>query len=283
MKTILKLLLCFIPMILIGQVKPEVIPLWKNGAPGFENKKNEPERAKDWWVKNIHNPSITMYAPKKRNGTAVIICPGGGHEALVYNSEGKRAALYLNKLGITAFVLKYRLAREKGSAYKIDVHAKQDGIRAVRMVRFNAKKWGLNSEKIGMLGFSAGGEVVSMVSYNSNTASDLKGDEIDKTSALPNFQMLVYPGPLGIPEEIPKNAPPVFMVVANNDECCSPPVMEILKKYRKVGVPVEAHIYAKGDHAFNMGYKSDLKTLGKWPGRMVDWLEDNSYIDEIKD
>lgn len=91
------------------------IPLWENGAPGFENRKDEPEQAQDWWVRNIHNPSITAYFPEKPNGMAVLICPGGGHENLVFNSEGKDAATYLNSIGVTAFVLKYRLARTKDS------------------------------------------------------------------------------------------------------------------------------------------------------------------------
>jgi len=283
MKHFLKLLLC-IPITIFCQVKPEVIPLWKNGAPGFENRKNEPERAKDWWVKNIHNPSLTMYAPSKElaNGTAVVICPGGGHKALVYNSEGKNAALYLNTLGITAFVLKYRLAREEGSPYSIEQHAKQDGLRAMKLVRYNAKKWNINPNKIGMLGFSAGGEVVSMVAYDSFKTSKKLDTLIDTFDARPNFQILVYPGPLGIPDELPKDVPPAFLIVANDDECCSAPVMKILKGYRKGNRSVEAHIYAKGGHAFNMGSRSKLKTLSTWPQRMSDWLIDNGYIDKSK-
>src|ERR1700742_1159042 len=91
------------------------IPLWKNGAPGFENRRTEPEQAKDWWVKNVHNPSITVYlAPKeKATGAAVVVCPGGGHRQLVFNAEGVEPARYLNSIGVTAIVLKYRLAREE--------------------------------------------------------------------------------------------------------------------------------------------------------------------------
>jgi len=103
MKSFLQIVIFLFPLFLFSQTAPKVIPLWENGAPGFEKLKNEPEKAKDWWVKNVHNPSLTMYSPSKErsNGTAVIICPGGGHKALVYNSEGKNAALFLNKLGIT--------------------------------------------------------------------------------------------------------------------------------------------------------------------------------------
>src|SRR5215813_4780271 len=90
---------------------PQVIHLWKNGAPGFENRKDEPEQAKDWWVRNIHNPSITAFLPPKdkATGTAVVIAPGGGFRELVFNAEGRQAAEFLNGIGVAAFALKYRL------------------------------------------------------------------------------------------------------------------------------------------------------------------------------
>jgi acetyl esterase/lipase len=108
--------------LLYAQSDSLVIPLWKNGAPGFENKKNEPEEAKDYWVKNINNPSITVFFPPPEiaNGTAVLICPGGGFRLLVFKSEGLDPAKYLNKLGITAIILKYRLPREPNSPYSLD-------------------------------------------------------------------------------------------------------------------------------------------------------------------
>ena len=278
MKSLLKTLILLISIVGFSQNKtPEVIHLWENGTPGFEHLKNEKEQAKDWWVKNIHNPSITIFRPENPNGTAVLICPGGGHRELVFDAEGTDAALYLNKLGVTAFVLKYRLAREENSPYDLNIHAKQDAQRALRLIRFNAEKWQVNPNKIGMLGFSAGGEVVSMVAYEDAQNNNTK-NPIDKLNGRPDFQMLVYPGPLGVPDEFPKNAPPVFMVVANDDTCCSEPVVKILNGYRKINKPVEAHIYAKGGHAFNMGYRTELKTLSSWPQRMADWLNDNGYL-----
>ena len=106
--------------------------LWPNGVPGFEDRLDIPERAKDWWVRDIHNPSLTVFSPETANGTAVIVVPGGGHKDLVFNSEGVKAAKYLAGLGITAFALKYRLARQPGSDYDIETHAAEDLRRAMR-------------------------------------------------------------------------------------------------------------------------------------------------------
>lgn len=263
-----------------AQRQPQQIPLWPQGAPGFEHLRNEPEEAKDWWVKNIHHPSITVYRPtaEKANGTAVLICPGGGHRALVYNSEGRDAAEFLNRLGITAFVLKYRLAREENSPYELGVHAKEDAYRALRLIRSRAQYFQIDPQKLGILGFSAGGEVVAWVAYGAGEGKATASDPVDRENGKPDFQILVYPGPLGIPEIVPADAPPAFMVVANNDECCSEPVVKLLLAYREARVPVEAHIYAKGDHAFNMGKRTEFVTLKGWPQRLEEWLIDSGYI-----
>ena len=118
-----------IPLAMMAQEAARVIPIWPNGAPGFEARRNEPELAKDYWVRNIHNPSITVFLPPKgkANGTAVLICPGGGHRELVFNAEGVEPARYLNNLGVTAFVFKYRLARETNSPYSVENHPREDG------------------------------------------------------------------------------------------------------------------------------------------------------------
>ena len=130
-----------------------------------------------------------------------------------------------------------------------------------------------------MLGFSAGGEVVSIVAYDSGNGDPNAADPVDRLNGKPNFQMLVYPGPLGVPETIPKDAPPAFLLVANDDRGAARVVASILQKYRTAGAPVEAHIYARGGHAFNMGYRSKLATLKSWPQRMADWLSDNYILD----
>lgn len=266
--------------LLVTQAEPTVIPLWANGAPGFESRRNEPEQAKDWWVKNIHNPSITAFLPSKESatGAAVVIAPGGGHRELVFNAEGRDAALFLNKIGVAAFVLKYRLAREENSPYKLDVVVPQDAYRAIRLVRSRASEFGVDPARVGMLGFSAGGEVVSMVAYGKGDGDPAAADPVDRLNGKPNFQMLVYPGPLGIPETVPADAPPAFFVTAIDDGSPATSILGLLTKYRAAKVPAEAHIYAKGGHGFNMGLRSPLATLKGWPQRMADWLADNDWL-----
>jgi acetyl esterase/lipase len=257
-----------------------VIPLWKNGAPGFENRKNEKEEAKDWWVKNINNPSLTVFLPAKEiaTGTAVVICPGGGFQTLVFNAEGKEAAKYFNSIGIAAFVLKYRLFRSD-SSYKPE-HVKQDIFRAMRLVRGRAKDFNIDTARIGVMGFSAGGEVAGWVSYYFTDKNFVNPDAIDRLTARPAFQVLIYPGPLVVPDSVSSTSPPVFLLAANDDECCSEPVVKLLQMHRKAKVPVEVHLYAQGNHAFNMGDRSSLNTIRTWPQRLTDWLKDNGWLDK---
>lgn len=255
------------------------IPLWPNGAPGFENRRDEPEQAKDWWVKNIHNPSVTVYLPpkSKATGAAVLICPGGGHRALVYNSEGRAAALFLNSIGVAAFVLKYRLFREENSPYTVD-HAKQDALRAMRLVRSRTTEWGLDPTRIGIMGFSAGGELAAWTSFAEGSSNATATDPVERQNAKPDFQISIYPGPLAVPEMVSSTAPPAFLLAANDDECCSEPVLQMAQLYRKAKVPVEVHLYAQGNHAFNMGNRSNLASIHSWSQRLADWLADNSFL-----
>ena len=158
----------------------QVIPLWEKGAPGFESRRDEPEQHKDWWYKNIHNPSLTVFLPPagKANGTAVIVAAGGGHRELVFNPEGVEPAQYLASLGVTAFALKYRLFREPGSKYTIDNTA-EDIRRAMRTVRARAAEWNIDPDRIGVMGWSAGGEVAALVAYPP-VAGDPKAQDPDR-------------------------------------------------------------------------------------------------------
>jgi acetyl esterase/lipase len=254
-----------------------VLPLWKNGAPGFENRKDEPEEAKDYWVKNINNPSITVFFPPPEiaKGTAVLICPGGGFRLLVFKAEGVDPAKFLNKLGITAIILKYRLPREPNSPYSLDVQPAEDANRAIRLVRSHAQEWKIDTSRLGMLGFSAGGEVVDAIAYNSGEGNPQAADPIDRLNGKPDFIIQIYPGPLFIPNRVPPGAPPAFLIAGNEDTCCSVTVISLLEKYRLAKVSVEAHIIAHADHAFNMGYRSDLQSIKSWPDLLKNWLLDN--------
>jgi acetyl esterase/lipase len=257
----------------------QVIPLWPNGAPGFEARRNEPEQHQDWWFKNIHNPSLTVFLPPagKANGTAVIVAAGGGHRELVFNPEGVEPAQYLASLGVTAFALKYRLFREPGSKYTIENTA-QDIRRAMRTVRARAADWQLDPKRIGVMGWSAGGEVAALVAYPPVDGDAKSGDPIERVSARPDFQILIYPGPLGIPDKVTANAPPLFLLGAADDEYVADVMFDLTRKYHAAGAPIETHIYAQGKHAFNMGQRSQFVSIRHWPQRMAEWLEDRGYL-----
>ena len=274
------LLFCVID--LKAQTVPQQIHLWANGAPGFENRKDEPEITKEYWIENIHNPSITVFLPpkEKATGVGVIICPGGGFKQIIFDNTGKQAAEYFNKLGIAAFVLKYRLPKENNSPYTLE-NVKQDAYRAMRLVRSRASEWGIDTTKLGMMGFSAGGEVVSTVAYDNLINNPNAKDPIDRFNPKPNFQILIFPGPLGIPDSVSTDAPPTFLLVSNNDVCCSESVIKLLRTYRKAKVSVEAHIYAVGNHGFGMGNNpkfSQYFSIKHWPDRLTDWLYDTKIL-----
>jgi acetyl esterase/lipase len=256
------------------------IPLWPNGAPGFESRKDIPEQAHDYWVRNINNPSVTVFLPpkEKANGTAVLICPGGGHRELVFNAEGVDPARYLNSLGIAAFALKYRLARETNSPYSLQIHPRQDAQRAMRLIRSRAAEWNIDTNRIGIMGFSAGGEVVSMLVYSATDGNTNAVDPVERLTCRPDFQIVIYPGPLDVPKMVPTNTPPAFFLAANDDHSPSVVITTLLEKFREAKVPAEVHLYAQGGHAFNMGNRSKLASIHDWPQRMADWLADSGFL-----
>lgn len=278
----LRLFLCLMmafPALSFGQVTNEAIHLWPNGAPGFESRKDIPEEAASYWVRNIHNPSVTVFLPpkEKAGGAAVVICPGGGFRELVFDAEGVQAAHYFNQAGVAAFVLKYRLFRETNSVYTIE-QPHQDGLRAMRLVRSRALDWGIDPKRIGMVGFSAGGEVVSLTTFGDTAGIADAPDPIDRADARPDFIVEIYPGPLGIPDTLPSGVPPAFLLVANDDDH-TVSILKLFSLYRAAKAPVEVHVFAKGQHGFNMGQRSKLKTIKDWPQRLTDWMADNNILD----
>lgn len=259
---------------------PTVIPLWPNGAPGSESRRNEPEtQPHPWSTAHIYNPSLTVYRPEpgKANGTAIVIAPGGGHSELVVGEEGTKPAKFFANLGITAFVLKYRLFREQGSNLTFDKDTRADTYRAMRLVRSHASDWGIDPNKIGMIGFSAGGENLSLAVFGPGAGDPSAPDPIDRADEHPNFAAWVYPGPLGMPKVVPADAPPAFMLCATDDDHADAMIV-LAQAYRAAKRPVEMHILNGGGHGFNMGDRSKLIAVKTWPQRIVDWLMDIGMV-----
>ncbi|MEO5772666.1 MAG: alpha/beta hydrolase [Sphingomicrobium sp.] len=259
---------------------PTVVKLYPNGAPGSQARRNEPEQAQDYWVKNVHDPSLTIYPadPAHANGASVVVLPGGGHGLLVIEGEGVKAAQALNRMGITVAVLKYRLAREPGSTYTIEGDAAGDTARAIKWMRAHASDYKIDPARIGLMGFSAGGELASLVANYPKEYAKAPRDALSKVSGRPDFQVLVYPGPLGAKGPIAPGAPPAFLVAGSKDRCCGPPTVTIYQLLHKAGVSAELHMYAGTDHGFNMD-RSNLYSVAHWADRLFEWLSDNGWLD----
>jgi len=258
---------------------PQQVRLWPDGAPGSERRHGEVETVRDVYISNVHDPSLTVLRadPRHANGAAVVVAPGGGHRMLVFQNEGMVAAKALNRIGVTAFVLKYRLARDGDAGYTIEGHAAADLRRALRWVRAHAREYGVDPQRLGAMGFSAGGELVTLVADHPQPVAS-KGDAIDAIDARPDFQVLVYPGPLGVPVLEAKNAPPAFLVAGSRDECCMAPTLALYQQLVAAGVSAELHLYADTGHAFNMGQRGERVSLQHWPDRLADWLADGGWL-----
>ena len=261
---------------------PAKIVLWPAGAPNTPpNRRGEAVEAQDYWLKNIHEPSLTVYPadPRHNSGAAIIVIPGGGHRLLVWTTEGIDVAPRLNQMGVNVFVLQYRLAREPGSPYSIEGDAAADVRRAIRTVRANAARLGIDPHRLGVMGFSAGGELVALVADNPEPARSWPLDTTDRIDARPDFQVAIFPGPLGIPGTAARQAPPAFIAAGSLDQCCAKPALQLYEQLQGMGVPAELHLYAQADHAFNLGERSSLLSIIHWPDRLADWLADGGWLD----
>jgi endo-1,4-beta-xylanase len=273
---LLSLLLIIVFSFTPGNGEKEIL-LWPQGAPGSEGKTSKEKiriaESGDHVVSNIHNPSITPYLAEKNKATgmAVIIAPGGGHRELWIDHEGYNVAEYLKERGITAFVLKYRLSRDSGSTYTIDKEELSDMKRAIRLVKSRAKEWGIDTAKIGVMGFSAGGEVaaLSAMRFDAGNASD--ADPVERYGSRPAFQALIYPG--GSSRfEVAANAPPLFILGGYNDRPdIAEGIAQVYLKYKKAGVPAELHIYADAGHGFGLR-KNNKGPVSQWLQRFVEWV-----------
>jgi acetyl esterase/lipase len=257
---------------------PAAIPLWPHGAPGSEARVAEPEKTEGSNVTNVHNPSITPFIPASdATGVAVVIAPGGGHSKLCLGHEGYALGEWFRDHGIAAFVLKYRLAREKGSTYTIQDHAMADARRALRTVRSRAGEWGVKPDRIGIIGFSAGGELAAFAAMQSDAGKPDAADVIERASCRPDFQALIYPGTSGL-FTVEKGMPPLFIACGYGDR---PDIAEgmasLYLKYKAAGVKAELHIYANAGHGF--GYRPGTTTAaGAWPFRFQEWLADSGFM-----
>ena len=265
---------------------PTSIPLWSDDAPGSEGKRGEKELVthKLWQgihyisVTNIHEPTLTPYLPAKgkSNGAAVIIAPGGGHTNLAIDTEGYNVAQWLADRGVAAFVLKYRLARAPGSTYAVEKESLADAQRALRLVRGRAIEWNINPAAVGVLGFSAGGEVIARAAMRFDDGQPEAADPVERQASKPSFQVLVYPGSARIvmPEA---GSPPAFMISASDDRAISDSVAELYLRFHKANVPVEMHVFGSGAHGFGLGVYRPMPPAA-WPSLLLTWLADRGFV-----
>ncbi len=267
------------------------IPLWKNGAPGepaIEGEEKDTTKPTDATVGgkpvirlgNVTNPTLTFYpADKNTNGATVVIFPGGGYYILAMDLEGTEVAQWLNSIGINAVVVKYRVPTRKGQErYKAPL---QDAQRAMRIVRGNAKKWGINPDRVGVLGFSAGAHLAAVLCANSSTPTYDISDEIDKIDCKPNFQVLVYPAYLTVKEKndeiapevaVSSNTPPTFLVQTQDDPIRAETSVFYYLALKKARVKAELHIFPSGGHGY--GLRSGKRVATTWPILVESWLKD---------
>jgi len=266
----------------LASERGEEVRLWPDGAPGAESApevseaSGNPKLPKRFTV--VHYPSIFVFLPPKEsaNGAAVVVAPGGGHSQLVIDKEGWEIADWLNKNGIAAFVLKYRLARAAGSHYTVQEHALSDAARALRTVRQRAKEWGVDSSRIGFMGFSAGGEVAALIGTRFDAGNDSASDAIERASSRPDFAIVVYPGFRPGTITVPKDAPPMFLVCSDDDRSHVVTTVNLYLDLEKQGVSSEMHIYASGGHGFGM--RESPLPVSSWPDRLKQWMADRKLV-----
>ena len=259
--------------------EPQAILLWPNGAPGSEGKTAEEAvevtRSGERNITQIHKPSLTPYLPAagQASGAAIVIAPGGGHSKLCIDHEGHNLARWLAERGTAALVLKYRLSREPGSSYSLEGHAVGDMQRAIRLVRSRAKEWNIDPQKVGALGFSAGGELAFMAAMQPASGNSPAGDAIDAHSGRPDFQCLIYPGKSSR-IAVGKDMPEAFIVCGYGDrQDIAHGMAEVYLKFKDAGGPAELHIYAAAGHGFGVR-DSTQGAVAHWPARLEEWLAD---------
>lgn len=269
---------------------PETIALWPKGAPGEKGASGEEKDTSGPNGKlvagkavirlgNVSQPTLTIYRPEKAKdtGAAVVVCPGGGYNILALDLEGTEICEWLNSIGVTGALLKYRVpARKDGPRYAAPL---QDVQRALGIVRANAGKWGIDPERIGVMGFSAGGHLSAAASTNWTERTYPAVDEADKASCRPDFTMLIYPayltqkdkGEAVSPElKLSEKTPPTFIAMTEDDGVRVETGLFYYLALKKAKVPAEMHLYAAGGHGYGLRRTELMVTT--WPARAEEWM-----------
>ena len=267
--------ICFLTLLRISNVytqSTQVIPLWDKSV-SEDRDANQKEIIANERIKNVHQPTIEVISPNKEeiSGAAVLICPGGAYDHVTINKEGYQVAKWLNTCGITGIVLKYRLNPET---------ALKDARRAMCLIRSHAKDWNIDTNKVGIMGFSAGAHLAINLSTHYKIENGEATDEIDLISARPDFAILLYCGTRGIDvnSAVDSTTPPTFLIHASDDRTTLPAnSIDYYLALFEAKVPAELHIYEKGGHGFGIGKKHG--PISTWPDRCIEWLKIHGIVD----
>ena len=257
-----------------------VVMLWSGTAPGSEGKTGDEKirlQQGEQIISGIHRPSITVYLPPEAiaTGAAVVVAPGGGHREIWITHEGYRVAEWLSAHGIAAFLLKYRLAREPGSTYTVLGHELADIQRAIRTVRARSAEWGVDPNRVGVMGFSAGAELAGLAATHYDDPVEHPVDDVDRRSAKPAFQALIYP-PGGAGAKYTKDTPQAFLACGGDDQIAAG-LPDVYKALKAAGVPTELHIYAGVPHGFGIRL-TNPPDVADWIDRFHDWMFDRGLL-----
>ena len=276
--------------------EPITLDVWPGKPPG-ETKELPPEadqtKPEDRLIAgrriiklgNVSTPQLAVYQPPKakNTGAAVVICPGGGHHILAWDLEGTEVAEWLNEIGVTAIVLKYRVPfRDPEKRW---LAATQDAQRAMSLIRWRADEWSIDPGRIGILGFSAGGEVAGLVSIFGEDRKYEPVDDVDKSRIRPDFAVLVYAGNLVDREtsqlqeyvKVTKDCPPMFLVHAYDDGVTALNSLLVAAELKKAGVPAELHLYATGGHGYGLRPVAE-HPVTQWPKPCGAWLKTMGFL-----
>jgi len=249
--------------------------LWAGDAPGSEGVKNT-ERSEGARTYDVTVPTLTVYrAPKDTTtGTAIVVCPGGAFRRLATAHEGHDVAKWLNSLGVTAAVLKYRVGKQIKSSADVERLSVADGMRAIRTLRAKAAALGVRPDRVGIMGFSAGGNLAGRLVARMNELDADAADPIDRLSCRPDFAVLVYASIRTLDERtVTRKTPPIFMIHAANDRVPNDGCAKLFLALYKAKVPAELHIFTTGGHGFGLGNRGGA--VAAWPKLFALWLSES--------